>query len=54
VGAVDNGVGTQQPTIDGSVEGGRAAAIKTNRIAPLPLLLPLSGTSQDQQIDLLD
>jgi hypothetical protein len=30
VGAVDNGVGTQQPTIDGSVEGGRAAGFKTS------------------------
>jgi hypothetical protein len=44
---VDNGVGTQQPTIDGCVEGGRrAAACKTSttrRIAPPPLLLPLPG-----------
>ena len=46
VGAVDNGVGTQQPIIDGSVEGGRSAAFKTSttrRIAPPPLLLPLPG-----------
>jgi hypothetical protein len=45
-GAVDNGVGTQQPTIDGSVEGGWVAACKTSttrRIAPPPLLLPLPG-----------
>jgi hypothetical protein len=44
--AVDNGVGTQQPTIDGSVEGGQAAAFKTSttrRIEPPPLLLPLPG-----------
>jgi hypothetical protein len=46
MGAVDNGVGIQQPTIDGSVEGRRAAAFKTSmsrRIAPPPLLLPLPG-----------
>ena len=46
VGAVDNGVGAQQPTIDGSVEGRQAAAFKTSttrRIAPPPLLLPLPG-----------
>ena len=46
VGAVDNGVGKQQPTIDGSVEGRWAAACKTStmrRIAPPPLLLPLPG-----------
>jgi hypothetical protein len=43
---LDNGVGTQQPTIAGSVEGGRVAAFKTSttrRIAPPPLLLPLPG-----------
>jgi hypothetical protein len=43
---LDNGVGTQQPTIDGSVEGGQAAAFKTSttrRIVPPPLLLPLPG-----------
>jgi hypothetical protein len=43
---LDNGVGTQQPTINGSVEGGRVAAFKTSvtrRIAPPPLLLPLPG-----------
>jgi hypothetical protein len=43
---LDNRVGTQQPTIDGSVEGGRAAAFKTSttrRIAPPLLLLPLPG-----------
>jgi hypothetical protein len=43
---LDNGVGKQQPTIDGSVEVWRAAALKTSmtrRIVPPPLLLPLPG-----------
>ena len=46
LGVVDNGVGTQQPTIGGSVEGGWAAAFKTSmtrRITSPPLLLPLPG-----------
>jgi len=43
---VDNGVGTQQPAIDGSIEGGRTADCKTSttrRVAPPLLLLPLPG-----------
>jgi hypothetical protein len=46
VGAVDIIMGTQQPAINRSVEGGWAAACKTSttrRIASLPLLLPLPG-----------